>query len=100
MTSKDTITRYTFGALTMGIRGLGVYLGGPKLEEKVAALQPTEIAAANQAAWKLRRQAERTMKRYSNVTIHGHGPYDAAHLDYMVAEAVCKATWRRMKSAA
>lgn len=100
MTSKDTVTRYTFGPLELSIRGLGVYLGGPVLDKKVSVLEPADVVTANQAAWKLRRSSEKAMSRYSIVTLHGNGPFDKAHLDYMVSEAVCKATWRLMRSAA
>jgi len=100
MTSSQEITAYKFGVLEIKLRGLGVYLGGEKLNAKVEALSADEIRAANTEAWKVRRRAERAMERYSNVTLHGNDLHDRATLDYMVAKAVCAATWARMRAAA
>jgi hypothetical protein len=100
MTSSQEITAYRVGALELKLRGLGVYVGGEKLNAKVQALSPDEVRAANNEAWKARRRAEREMERYSNVTVHGNGLHDRATLDYMVAKAVCAATWQRMRVAA
>jgi hypothetical protein len=98
MGTSEEIISYKFGALEIKLRGLGVYFGGEKLNAKVAALSPVEVRAANSAAWKLRRSAERRMERYSNVTMHGCDPHDRATQESMVAKAVCDATWRVMRA--
>ena len=100
MSSSQSITSYKFGALELRVAGLGVYFGGPVLNAKVEALSPDEIRAANSAAWKQKRAAERRCERYANASIHTGSDYDVAHLHCMVAEAVCKATWARMRTAA
>ena len=97
MNDSNPIT-YTFGPLSIRVSGLGVYFGGPKLEAKVATLSPEQLRDANRAAWKLKRSSDRLCERYSNVTIHGNRPHDEAHSAAMVAEAVCKATWRAMQA--
>jgi hypothetical protein len=97
--SSSEVTRFVFGALALGVVGQGLYLGGEKLNEKVAALTPHEVRAANKAAWELRRASERSMDRFSNVTVHGHTNYDSASFNYFVAKAVCAATWQRMRAA-
>lgn len=96
---KREVTRFTLGALKFGVVGNGLYLGGPKLNAKVAALSADEVRVANQAAWKMRRSTERDMDRFSNVTVHGHTNYDSAAFMHFVAKAVCAATWQRMRAA-
>lgn len=94
--SKE-ITSYTFGALQFRVQGLGVFFAGPKLIAKIEALSPEQLRDANSAAWKLRRSSERLCERYANVTIHGNRPHDEAHSAFMVADVVCKTTWRAMQ---
>lgn len=96
---REPIT-YTFGALSLRVSGLGVYFGGPKLNEKISALSAEQLRDANRAAWKLKRSSDRLCERYANVTVHGNRPHDEAHSAAMVAEAVCKATWRAMQTVA
>jgi hypothetical protein len=88
---------FEFGPLKFGVRGNGLFVGGPKLSAKVATLTVEQATEANRQAWKLKRQMGRTMDRYSNVTIYGSESYNAAADDYFVADAVCKATWQRVR---
>lgn len=97
MIARDTeVRRFKFGALNVAVKGLGVYFGGEHLNRAVAALTAEQAQEANREAWKQRRAATRTANRFSNVTIHGWRPYEEASLHAAVAEAVCKATWKRM----
>ncbi len=89
--------RFEFGALKFAVLGNGLFVGGAKLTAKIGALTADEAREANRLAWNLKRKTGREMERYSNVTIHGHASYDAAAADYFVADAVCKATWQRMR---
>jgi hypothetical protein len=89
----DEIRSYTFGAIEFKTRGLGLFFPSVKLQERIRALSPDDLRAANKAAWKLRRTAERYMNRS-----HFMSDWDSAGHDYHVAEQICKATWRALQS--
>lgn len=97
MTRLQEINSYKFGVIEFRTEGLGVFFASEKLIARIEALSPDELRAANQAAWKVRRKADRLTERYCNVSIHGHGPYDAAAHDECVARAICNATWKALK---
>jgi len=90
------VSRFTFGELSVAVKGLGVYFGGEHLSAKCDALSPEALKQANKEAWRQRRAADRAANRVCNVSIHGNGPYDRASLHANVAEVVCKETWKRM----
>lgn len=87
-------TRYLFGPLEVTMRDDAVCIGcGERTLAKIATLTPDELRAANSAAWKQLRQAERRCARFANVSQYGWGPHDAASQHADVALAVRKATW-------
>jgi hypothetical protein len=90
------INRYTFGQLRVAVHGMGVYLGGKHLDSACDALSLAELKQANREGWKQLRKANITANRFSNITIHGWSHAEAAVQHAMVAEAVCKATWKRI----
>lgn len=98
-TPDDVITTYEFGALTVRVKGLGVYLGGQSLMKACDGLSIAELRAANREAWKQKRIACRQMNRFANVTVHGCRPHDRASQLHDVAEAVCRETWKRITQA-
>ena len=87
---------YEFGQLRFSVKGLGLFIGQPRVRELVAKLDADQLKEANRAAWLMRKASERAMQRYCNITIHGHTSYESAQLNYSVAKAVCDATWARM----
>lgn len=93
---KSQINRYVFGPLNVAVQGMGVYFGGKHLNDACDSLTPTELKQANREAWRQLRKANMTANRVSNVSIHGWAHHDSAVLHAMVAEAVCKATWKRI----
>ena len=90
------INRYTFGPLRVAVHGMGVYLGGEHLNSACDALSLADLKQANREGWKQLRKANITANRFSNITIHGWSHAEAAVQHAMVAEAVCKATWKRI----
>ena len=90
------INRYTFGPLSVAVLGMGVYFGGEHLDSACDALSLAELKQANREGWKQLRKANTTANRVSNVTTYGCSYYESAVRHAMVAEAVCKATWKRI----
>lgn len=90
--------RYTFGALTFSITGLGMYFGCQKLAAKIAALTPEQLLEANREAWTQRRRLEAEQRRKNNVTIWGFDDERDAHCQ--IATTVCKETFKAMRRAA
>jgi hypothetical protein len=97
MYGDDKITAYTFGPIEFRTRGLGLFYATEKLQERIKALSTSDLQAANKAAWKQRRAAERQMDRYNNVTVHGCYPYDLHGHDYFVAKEICSLTWKALQ---
>lgn len=97
MSASKPITEYRFGAVVIRVQGLGVYCGHRRLDTVCAGLTAEQLKAANGEAWKQKRHASRMCDRYSNVTIHGCGPHDRASQHFDVADAVCRATWKRLQ---
>lgn len=93
----NNINRYVFGPLTVAVKGLGVYLGGPHLTAACDALSRDELKLANAEAWRQKRAAARQANRVANATIHGCTPHDVACQHFDVAEVVCRETWKRLK---
>jgi hypothetical protein len=93
---NDTQSRsYTFGPLKFNVRGLGVFVGGDKLRERIATLSPNELHQANRDAWRQRNSATRIANRQTNVSIYGWN--DARDQLIEVATVVCRETWKRMQ---
>ena len=90
---------YKFGVLEFNILGDTpiFFKMSDALIEKISKLPKEELAKANDDSWKLKRQSERLMKKYSNVTQHGHRPYDEAYFSYLVATAIMRETWKHMR---
>jgi hypothetical protein len=90
------INRYTFGPLSVAVLGMGVYFGGEHLDSACDALSLAELKQANREGWNQLRKANTTANRFSNVTTYGWSHCESAVQHAMVAEAVCKATWKRI----
>ena len=93
----NTISNYKFGALTVRVRGLGVYTGGEFLRANCAALSQDQLREANREAWRQKKAASRAADRVANATIHGCTPHDRACQHFDVADAVCRETWKLLK---
>lgn len=92
----DTQPRnYAFGPLQFSVRGLGVFVGGDKLRERIAALSPAEAKEANRAAWRQRDASVRVANSQCNVSVYGWD--DARDQLIEVCEIVCRETYKRMK---
>lgn len=90
--------KYTFGSLEFNVRNpRGVFVMSEQLKAKISQMTFEEAKAANSAAWKMKRECERGMARYSNVSKYP-GLYDNFCGPYFVADEVRKETWRRMRS--
>ena len=94
---QASINNYQFGDLRVAVQGLGVYLGGKFLEGNCDKLTPEQLRIANREAWVQKRHASKIMNRCNNITIYGNHAYEHASQLFEVAEAVCKATWKRLK---
>jgi hypothetical protein len=95
-TTQAVVTDYTFGALKVRVKGLGVYFGGEHLQAECDKLSKEELQAANREAWKQKRQASRQSARMANATAYGCTPHDRACQHYDVASVVCRETWKRI----
>lgn len=91
--SKSEVTAFAFGALKFRVAGLGVFIPGDTFAAKVAALTPDELRAANCEAWKQKRAWVRSSERTQFMS-----DWDRTVFHEMVAEAVCKATWKALQS--
>lgn len=92
----DSVRTYQFGPLKVGVRGLGVYFGGPILDRSLDALTAEELQKVNREAWKQKRKATAAANRVNNVTVHGCGPHDIASAHENVADVVAKQSWNRI----
>jgi len=92
--SKPT-QAFKFGAIEFKTHGYGVFFASEKLKARIQALSPDELRAANKAAWKERRAAERGMERASCMSL-----WDGQAHDYSVAKDICTLTWRVLNGAA
>lgn len=92
------INNYQFGDLKVSVCGLGLYFGGKSLEANCDKLTPAQMRAANREAWVQKRHAIKMMDRYNNITIYGSHTYEHAFQLHDVAQAVCKATWKRIQT--
>lgn len=88
---------YTFGALKVHVKGLGVYLGDKHLEAACDALTAEELRTANREAWRQRNSAVRIANGQCNVSLHGWNDRRDQLID--VAGIVCKETWKRISRA-
>jgi len=95
ITSQSTseVTTFTFGALEFRVAGLGVFIPGETFAKKVAALTPDELRTANREAWKQKRDWARRSARTQFMSDH-----DRTSFHEIVAEVVCKATWKALQS--
>jgi hypothetical protein len=96
--TQPSINCYKFGLLNVAVLGMGVYFGGKHLDSSCDALSLAELKQANREAWKQFRKANALANRVSNITTHGSLPYESAFQHAMVAEAVCKATWKKLRT--
>ena len=87
--------QYTFGPLQFSVRGLGVFVGGDKLRERIDTLSPSELQQVNREAWRQRNNATRVANRQTNVSVYGWN--DARDQLIEVATIVCRETWKRMR---
>jgi hypothetical protein len=88
---------YTFGALSLTFKGLGVPILSDKARERINALTYDQAKEANQSAWKQSRECARLINRHNNFSVSGNMTiYDHASQRYHVAEEVKRLTWRRM----
>ncbi len=93
------VSQFSFGRLTIKVKGLGVFLPGEKFRARFAEFGSDELLAINREAWKQRKAAEREANRHSNVTLHGWSTYERASLHENIAKAVCSASWAALKAA-
>ena len=91
---RMTVQKYTFGPLQFSVRGLGVFVGCDKLRQRIAALSPAELKAANREAWRQRNSATRAANRENNVSVYGWN--DRRDQLIEVATEVCRETHKRM----
>jgi hypothetical protein len=91
------IHNWSFGPVTFRTQGAGLFFAGDKLKARIMALSYVDAKAANAAAWAQKKRADREADRYSNVTLHGCGPYDRAAHAAHVADQIRKITWHRLR---
>lgn len=88
---------YKFLTLELTFIGLGVPFLSDKAKELIAAMPQETAKAVNKEAWKQRKQANRIANRHSNWSMSGNiSTYEHAAQHSMVAELVCKETYKRM----
>ena len=91
---SKSMNHYTFGAIQMGKSGMACYYPTEKLTPKVQALTIEQAREAYKNAKTQFKSATETMKRYSNVSVHGWSIYERASQQAYMAElvmlALCK----------
>ena len=92
------IHSHKFGVIEFRTQGAGVFFASDKLKARIGELSREQLREANQAAWKLRRKAEREANRYSNVSVYGHDASDRASHAFHVAKNICDVTWAALQS--
>lgn len=91
------INRYTFGALTLSFRGLGVPFLSERAIAEINAMDEAQATQANRDAWKAIRETTRLCNRHCNFSAPGNASiYDHAYQHNQVAEQVKRHTWARM----
>lgn len=90
--STSEVTAFKFGALEFRVAGLGVFIPGETFAAKVSALTPDELRAANREAWKQKRAWARRSERTQFMS-----DLDRTAFHEIVAETVCKATWKALQ---
>lgn len=93
--NTQSAQKYSFGPLTLTVKGLGVYLGGDNLQSALDVLSSAELKQVNREAWRQRNNAVRIANRQSNVSAYGWNDRRDQLID--VANVVCRETWKRMK---
>lgn len=85
-----------FGPLQVTVSNpKGVFIASDAIKRSIATMPKEDAKAANREAWKLRRQYERIMNRYHNVTL-SPGVYVSVAGLHTVTESICKLTYRRI----
>ena len=88
---------YTFGTFSVTFTGLGLPFLSDKAKELIANMPLEDAKVVNKEAWKQRNQATKIANRHSNISINGNmSLYDRNTAHAMVAELVCKETYKRM----
>ena len=88
---------YTFGTFTITFTGLGIPFLSEKAKEIIANMTLENALAVNKEAWKQRKQANKIANRHNNISVNGNmSIYDINSAHSMVAELVCKETYKRM----
>ena len=87
---------YAFGPLEFTVVGLGIFTGHDNLRKLIATLSSEEIKQVNREAWRQRNIAARVADRQRNVSVFGWDDARDQHIE--IAEAVCRETWKRMKT--
>lgn len=101
MYSIETVVGYKFGPLEFKVKNpRGLFFMTDGLKRRISEMTIDDAKEANKEAWKRKRSATSTMKRYNNATIYGNGIYDDAAGDYQIADAVAKETYRRIRHVA
>lgn len=91
---------YTFATLTLSFDSLGVPFLSERTKALIDAMSKETAKAVNAEAWKSKKTATRIANRHCNWSINGNiGLYEHAAHEAMVAELVCKATYKRMMAA-
>lgn len=88
---------YTFLTLELTFSGLGVPFLSDKAKALIAEMSPEKAKAVNSEAWKQKKQATRIANRHCNWSNSGNiSTYEHSAQHAMVAELVCKETYKRM----
>jgi hypothetical protein len=95
--NNDMRNTYKFLSLELTFLGLGVPFLSDKAKEIIANMSVEQAKAVNHEAWKQRKQANRIANRHCNWSQSGNiSTYEHAAQHSMVAELVCKETYKRM----
>jgi hypothetical protein len=94
---NDMKNTYSFLTLELTFIGLGVPFLSDKAKEIIANMPIEHAKAINKEAWRQRKQANRIANRHCNWSQSGNiSTYENAAQHSMVAEEVCKETYKRM----
>lgn len=94
---NDMKNTYQFVTLDLTFVGLGVPFLSDKAKEIIENMPIEHAKAVNKEAWKQRKQANRIANRHCNWSQSGNiSIYEQSAQHSMVAELVCKETWKRI----
>lgn len=92
------MNNYSFGAIQMGKRGMACHYPMEKLIPKIQALTIEQAREAYDDASEQLKSAKATLKRFSNISIHGWGTYEHAAQQAYMAEIVMSAILSHQKA--